>query len=67
MIEYSITVKDESSSLVEKDISYKPINIAKDNDFLIERISSVVERFLEKANSQEAPKITLKFKMTWQQ
>lgn len=64
--EYTISVKDEKSSLSEKDFTYEPIEISKENEMLVQRISAVVERFLEKHASEESPEVIIRTKTVWQ-
>ena len=66
MIEYTIKVKDESSTLSEKDIAYDAFRLSKDNAFLENRVKEAVARFLEKHESQEAPEVTITARMVWQ-
>jgi hypothetical protein len=65
MIEYSITVKDETNTLTVKDICYDSILISKENPFLKERVKSAVDKFCIEPQA-ESPEIILKFKTIWQ-
>jgi hypothetical protein len=64
--EYTISVKDEKSSLSEKDFTYQPLEISKENEMLVQRISAVIERFIEKNPSQESPEVVIRTKTVWQ-
>lgn len=64
--EYVIKVKDEKTSLTERDFSYEPLLLSRDNEMLIQKISAVVEKFLENNPTQEAPEVTVRTKTVWQ-
>jgi hypothetical protein len=68
-IEYTIKVKNESSTLSEKDISYEPILLSKECDFLSEKVNAVAQRFfasISDEDKQESPEIVISLKMVWQ-
>jgi len=66
MIELSITVKDESSRLTEKDTVDEPYELSMSNDNLINRVRKVVEHFGAHPES-ESPDIVVKATMVWLQ
>jgi hypothetical protein len=67
MIELSIKVKDDTSTMVEKDVLYHDLMLSKDDRDLQGRVNAVVERF--KANSTaDDPNdvdVTVNAKMVW--
>lgn len=65
-IEYTIKIKDEKSTLSEKDISYDPLLLSKDNEKLALDVNAVAERFFADNDSGESPEITITAKMVWQ-
>lgn len=65
-IEYVIKVKDEKTSLTEREVSYEPLLLSKTNEALLQRVSEVVKRFLEKSPSEDSPEVTIRAKMVWQ-
>jgi hypothetical protein len=58
MIELTITVKDENSKLVEKDLIEGPLELSQTSDFLFERIRAAVIKFGPSDDS--SPDITVK-------
>lgn len=65
-IEYTIKVKDEKNALSQKDISFEPLLLSKDNEELREKVNALAERFLADSESGEAPEIIVTSKMVWQ-
>jgi len=65
-IEYTIKIKDEKSSLSEKDISYEALLLCKENERLKSEVDNLVYRFKSDNPSQESPGITVNAKMVWQ-
>lgn len=68
MIEYSITIKDEKTKLVDKDISYGPLFIDRDNEDLKSKIAILYNKFLESRDNlkeYDKPDIILKVTMVW--
>jgi|HubBroStandDraft_1064217.scaffolds.fasta_scaffold357756_1 hypothetical protein len=70
MIELSITVKDESSKLTEKDTLYDGLQLSKDDKSLAGRVQDCAIKFLQtRKNSAEGPEdidIIVTAKMVWQ-
>jgi hypothetical protein len=64
MIELSIKVKDEKSSLVEKHLVYETLILHRDDSFLRQCVSDAMDKF-KKDPESEAPDITIKIKMVW--
>lgn len=68
MIEYSITIKDEKTKLVDKDISYSPLLLDRENPHLKEKIAKLYNKFLDsRDNTQEyeKPDVIIKTTMVW--
>lgn len=64
--EYVIKVKDETSSLSEKHITYEPLLLSLDNADLASKVQSVYHKFNKGQEGQESPEITIRAKMVWQ-
>lgn len=64
--EYTIKVKDDTSSLSEKHITYEPLILAIDNAELASKVSEVYKKFNKGLEWQESPEITIRAKMVWQ-
>lgn len=65
-IEYTIKIKDENYTLSEKDIHYGSLLLSRCDDFLIEKIHAVMEKFPKDSLDQGGPEITITVKMVWQ-
>lgn len=66
-IEYVIKVKDETSSLSEKHITYEPLLLSLDNEELEKKVQDTYLKFYSKgAEGKESPEITIRAKMVWQ-
>jgi hypothetical protein len=65
-IEYTIKIKDEKSSLSEKEICYGPLLLSKENEIVAAKVNALAERFLANSESGEAPEIVITSKMVWQ-
>jgi hypothetical protein len=66
-IEYVIKVKDESSSVSEKHITYEPLLLSLDNTELENKVQEAYLKFYHKgAEGKESPEITIRAKMVWQ-
>lgn len=65
-IEYTIKIKDEKSTLSEKEISYESLTLSKSNEELAEKVNALAQRFLAESESAEAPEIIVTAKMLWQ-
>jgi hypothetical protein len=72
-IERTIKIKNESSTLSEKDICYEAFLLSKNDENLASRVNSVAQRFFASLNLEEqqeeepeAPEITITIKMVWQ-
>jgi hypothetical protein len=68
MIEYSITVKNESTKLVEKGIEYNPLMLSRDNPALIEKVNDIYAKFkasFPALEQDEKPDIIIKTTMMW--
>jgi len=64
MIEYTITIKDDTTKLVERETSYEPILLTRDNPALQALVDKALEKF--KSNSPgETPDIIIKTTMVW--
>ncbi len=65
-IEYTIKIKDEKSTLSEKEICYESLTLSKSNEELAQKVDALAQRFLAESESGEAPEITVTSKMVWQ-
>jgi hypothetical protein len=65
-IEYTIKIKDEKSTLSEKEIIYEALLLSKDNEVLMQAIAQLMARFFADEESPEAPEITITAKMVYQ-
>lgn len=64
--ELTITVKGEKTKIVDRELVYDPLLMSKDNPFLIERVKRAYDKaFIEEG--EEAPKITVKSTIRWQE
>lgn len=64
MIEYSITIKDENTKLVEKGISYEPLLLSPDSDYWREEVRKVRDKFKGDPTA-DRPDITIKLSMEY--
>lgn len=64
MIEISISIKDENSKLVERQIRYEPLTLDYDNPEIVEMVGHAMTNF--NSSSGEAPTIILTTKMVIQ-
>ena len=64
MIEYSITIKDENVKLTEKEISYEPLLLSRDNEQLVNRIQQAFNNF-KNTSGNESPDVIIKATMVW--
>jgi hypothetical protein len=65
-IEYTIKIKDEKSSLSEKENTYESLLLSKDNEELRAKVADLVCRFRAYNDAQESPEIIVTSKMVWQ-
>jgi len=65
-IEYTIKIKDEKSTLSEKEFTYEPLLLSKDNEQLKQEVYGLEYRFKSDNPGQESPEITVTAKMVWQ-
>ena len=64
VMELSITVKGESSKLIERHLIYGPYHISKCNDDLASKVKDAMFKF--KLEDGEPPSIVIKTKTIWQ-
>ena len=68
MIEYSITIKDEKTKLVDKDTSYEPFMLDRANEELKQKVANLYNKFLASRDNTEQPAqpdIIIKTTMVW--
>lgn len=67
-IEMKVKIKDEKTTYTEKEELHLPLELSKSNMELVEKIASLYTNFTAAQSypGQDAPEITLKFKMIWQ-
>lgn len=65
-IEYTIKIKDEKSTMSEKDISYEPLELSKHNAVLAHKVNELAKRFFEGNELNEPPEVVITCKMVWQ-
>jgi uncharacterized protein YabN with tetrapyrrole methylase and pyrophosphatase domain len=68
MIEYTIKIKDEKSSLSEKFISYDPLLLDSANIEIMEKVKVLFQKFKNQEESAEceAPEVTIRANMVIQ-
>ncbi len=64
MIELSIKIKDEKSSLTEKHLCYDALLISRESAQLHDLVKDALEKFKQEPQA-EAPDVTIKIKMIW--
>lgn len=65
-IEYTIKIKDESSSLSERDISYEGLYLSKSNASLQQKVNEIAQRFFQQNEPEESPSIIITAKFIWE-
>lgn len=65
MIEYSVTVKDENTKIVESDTTSDPLVLDPNNEYIHHLVKSALDKFKADPNL-ESPEIVFRAKMVIQ-
>ena len=64
MIEISISIKDENSKLIERQIRYEQLNLYPDSPDIVDLVGKALANF--NRSSEEAPEIIIRTKLVIQ-